>query len=174
MSRRAANPIAVLGPWTATGLIEVTNDVAALDRGGRWAVAITFEGQPTLARFTTWDRRVPRPDEVGGWDGPDPESWTSSLDEQAYVAAVEAVRDHISRGEVYQANICRVMRTPVDPDSDIIALHHRLVAGNPAPHAGALRLPGHGVHIASASPELYLGRSGQRLTSRPIKGTGVR
>ena len=103
-----------------------------------------------------------------------PDSWNSSLDEDAYIAAVEAVRDHISRGEVYQANICRVLRTPMTPASDIVALHNRLVAGNPAPHAGALRLPDHGVHIASASPELYLRRTGQHLTSRPIKGTGAR
>ena len=174
MPRPAANPIAVLGPWTATGLMDVTSDVSALDRGGRWGVAITFEGHATLARFANWERRAPRPDEVGSWVGPAPDSWTSSLDEPAYVAAVEAVRDHISRGEVYQANICRVLRTPVDPGSDIIALHNLLTVGNPAPHAGALRLPGHGVHIASASPELFLGRSGQRLTSRPIKGTGIR
>ena len=34
---------------------------------------------------------------------------------------------------------------PVDPRADILALHGRLVTGNPAPHAGALRLPAHGV-----------------------------
>ena len=83
------------------------------------------------------------------------------------------MRTHISRGEVYQANICRVLRTPMTPESDIVALHNRLVAGNPAPHAAALRLPDHGVHIASASPELYLRRTGQHLSSRPIKGTGA-
>jgi para-aminobenzoate synthetase component 1 len=84
------------------------------------------------------------------------------------------VRAHISRGEVYQANICRVLRTPCAGDADVVALHHLLVAGNPAPHAGALRLPDHGVHIASASPELYLRRAGDTIESRPIKGTGRR
>ena len=165
--------MAVAGPWTATDLVEVSEDTAALDGRGRWMVSISFEGRATLARFATWERRSPTGDEVGEWEGPDPESWTSSLDEDAYVAAVEAVRGHISRGEVYQANICRVLRTAVDPGSDIVALHGRLLAGNPAPHAGALRLPDHGIHIASASPELYLRRMGQRITSRPIKGTGV-
>jgi para-aminobenzoate synthetase component 1 len=167
-------PIAVVGQWTATDLVEVSDDAAALDGTGRWMVAISFEGHATLARFATWERRLPTHSEVGEWAGPNPHTWTSSLDEDAYVAAVEAVRDHISRGEVYQVNICRVLRTSLDRGSDIVALHTRLVAGNPAPHAGALRLPGHGVHIASASPELYLRRTGQRIISRPIKGTGVR
>lgn len=137
-------------------------------------VTITFEGHATLARFATWEQRRPTAPEVGTWAGVDPDSWSSSLDEDQYVAAVEAVRGHISRGEVYQANICRVLRTPIHPASDIVALHARLVGRNPAPHAGALRLPDHSVHIASASPELYLRRSGQHVTSRPIKGTGVR
>jgi len=162
----------VLGPWTATDLIEVSNELDCLDRGGRWAVTVSFEGTATLARFGTWEQRPPRSQEVGSWRGPDPEAWVSSLDEQSYVAAVDAVRSHISRGEVYQANICRILRTPLDPRSDIVALHRRLVAGNPAPQSGALRLPEHGVHIASASPELYLRRTGQRLESGPIKGTG--
>ncbi len=163
----------MVGQWTATDLVEVTDDTAALDGTGRWMVAISFEGRATLARFATWERRPPTGAEIGTWQGPDPGSWTSSLDQDAYVAAVEAVRGHISRGEVYQANICRILRTAVDPDGDVIALHSRLVAGNPAPHAGALRLPDHGIHIASASPELYLRRTGARVTSRPIKGTGV-
>jgi para-aminobenzoate synthetase component I len=136
-------------------------------------VMITFEGRATLARFATWEQRSPASEEVGSWDGPAPDAWSSSLDEDAYIAAVEAVRTHISRGEVYQANICRILRTPMTPGSDIVALHNRLLAGNPAPHAAALRLPDHGVHIASASPELYLRRTGQHLSSRPIKGTGA-
>lgn len=160
-----------MGQWTAADLVEVTDDPSALDGTGRWMVAISFEGRVTLARFETWERRSPFADEVGSWRGPSPGSWTSSLAEDAYVAAVEAVRGHISRGEVYQANICRILRTPLDPGSDIVALHNRLAAGNPAPHAGALRLPDHGVHIASASPELYLSRAAQHVTSRPIKGT---
>ena len=164
----------MLGRWTASDLIEVSRDPADLDRGGRWAVTVTFEGSATLARFGSWQQRPPWPQQVGEWSGPGSDSWTSSLDKQAYLAAVEAVRSHISRGEVYQANICRVLRAPLEPGSDIVALHNRLVAGNPAPHAGALRLPEHDVHIASASPELFLRREGQRVTSRPIKGTGVR
>lgn len=174
MASSQGDPLAVVGEWTATDLLAVSHDPASLDLGGRWAVSITFEGQATLAQFGTWERRPPNPAETGPWRGPDPGAWTSSLSEDAYVAAVESVRAHISRGEVYQANICRVLCTPCAADADVVALHRLLVAGNPAPHAGALRLPNHGVHIASASPELYLRRDGDTIESRPIKGTGRR
>ncbi len=52
------------------------------------------------------------------------------------------------------------------------ALTALLARGNPAPYAGTLRLPGHGVEIATASPELFLRRDGRTVESGPIKGTG--
>jgi para-aminobenzoate synthetase component 1 len=156
-----------------TDLQEVTDDASALDRGGRWAVAITFEGEAAFARFGTWQHRPIESEEIGPWHPPDPDGWATSMDESSYRAAVAAVREHISRGEVYQANICRTLRTPLAPVCDVLALYGRLCAGNPAPHGGALRLPEHGVHIASASPELYLARTGDQVQSRPIKGTGA-
>ncbi len=51
-----------------------------------------------------------------------------------------------------------------------------LAQGNPAPYGGFLRLPDHGVAIATASPELFLevsrGERGVVARSGPIKGTG--
>jgi para-aminobenzoate synthetase component 1 len=47
-----------------------------------------------------------------------------------------------------------------------------LARGNPAPYAGTVRLPAHGVEVATASPELFLRRAGRVMESGPIKGTG--
>lgn len=168
-----AEPLAVMGGWVATDLVEVTSDPSALDDAGRWAVAISFEGVATFARFRRWEHRAPSAEERGTWIPPEARAWRSTLDEHAYRAAVSAVRERIAWGEVYQANICRVLRAGVDPRADIVALLGHLDVGNPAPYAGALRLPGHGIHIASASPELYLRRDGSEVESRPIKGTGA-
>ncbi|GGT44933.1 anthranilate synthase [Streptomyces purpureus] len=110
----------------------------------------------------------------GGWRGPGAGDWTSSLDRAAYIAGVRRIREHIAAGEVYQANLCRVLSAPLpDPDaSDVDALTALLARGNPAPFAGTIRLPAHGVEIATASPELYLRRTGRTVESGPIKGTG--
>jgi para-aminobenzoate synthetase component 1 len=164
-------PIAVMGGLVATELVDVSQDPSALDGGGRWVVSITFEGVATLAQFATWERRVPRAEEVGSWKGPNLDQWRSSLNEEQYCGAVACIREHIADGQVYQANICRTMQAPVGAGSDVVALLQLVQAGNPAPHSGALRLPEHGVHIASASPELYLRRDGDLIESRPIKGT---
>ncbi|MEU4267580.1 chorismate-binding protein [Streptomyces sp. NPDC026092] len=171
-------PLARFGGLVATDLRDVTSDPAALDSAGFWAVSADFEGRLTCARFGDV-RREPVPAPVpapaaGAWRGPSTDDWTSSLDRAAYTAGVRRIREHIARGEVYQANLCRVMSAPL-PDldaADVDALTALLARGNPAPYAGTIRLPAHGVEIATASPELYLRRDGATVESGPIKGTG--
>ncbi|MGW3155964.1 chorismate-binding protein [Streptomyces sp. NPDC001089] len=165
-------PLARFGDLVATGLLDVTDDPAALDSTGFWAVSADFEGRLVCARFADV-RREPVPAPVpGGWRGPAAGDWTSSLDRAAYTRAVGRIRDHIAAGEVYQANLCRVLSAPLDPDADLDALTALLARGNPAPYAGTVRLPRHGVETATASPELFLRRAGRTVESGPIKGTG--
>lgn len=175
--RVSVQPEAVLGGSVATGLVTVSSNPAALAAGGRWAVALPYSGDAVFARFADWSPWM------GGsfapWRGPDECGWTTSMDEAAYIAGVEAVRGAIAAGAVYQANLCRVLSAQL-PDSgagDIAGLHARLVQGNPAPFGGYLRLPDHDVAVVSASPELFLSvtRDGEArtVTSGPIKGTGA-
>ncbi|MCX4432515.1 MULTISPECIES: chorismate-binding protein [Streptomyces] len=165
-------PLARFGGLVATGLLDVTSDPAALDSAGFWAVAADFEGSLICARFAdVRTEPVPAP-APGQWQGPTPGDWTSSLDHAAYTAGVRRIRAHIAAGEVYQANLCRVLSAPLAPDADIDALTALLARGNPAPYAGTIRLPRHGVEIATASPELFLRRTGPVIESGPIKGTG--
>ncbi|TQL23631.1 chorismate-binding protein [Streptomyces sp. SLBN-134] len=165
-------PLARFGDRLATGLLDVTDDPAALDSTGFWAVAADYEGRLTCARFRDIrEQAVPAP-APGAWRGPGAGDWTSSLDRGAYTAAVRRIRGHIAAGEVYQANLCRVLSAPVPSDADVDALTALLARGNPAPYAGTIRLPGHGVEIATASPELFLRRDGRVVESGPIKGTG--
>ncbi|MEE1752649.1 chorismate-binding protein [Streptomyces sp. SP18CS02] len=166
-------PLARFGGLVATDLRDVTSDPEALDSSGFWAVSADFEGRLTCARFGDV-RTAPVPAPVpGAWRGPAAGDWTSSLDRAAYMAGVRAIRAHIATGEVYQANLCRVLSAPLaDAAADVDALTALLARGNPAPYAGTIRLPAHGVEIATASPELYLRREGRTVESGPIKGTG--
>lgn len=165
-------PLARFGGRLATDLRDVTSDPCALDSTGFWAVTADFEGRLVCARFGDV-----RPDPVpapvpGAWHGPAADQWTSSLDRGAYVAGVRRIREHIARGEVYQANLCRVLSAPL-PDpvrADVDALTALLARGNPAPYAGTIRLPAHGVEIATASPELFLRRSGSTRGVRAHQG----
>ncbi|WP_127357064.1 chorismate-binding protein [Actinacidiphila soli] len=163
-------PMARFGGLVASDLRDVTTDPTALDSSGFWAVAADFEGQTVCARFL--DVRPDPAPPAGKWHGPAPADWVSSLDRDAYTAGVRRIRAYIAAGEVYQANLCRVLSAPIAPDADVDALTALLASGNPAPYAGTIRLPAHGVEIATASPELFLRRRGSAVESGPIKGTG--
>lgn len=164
--------MARFGSLVATELRDVTSDPAALDSSGFWAVAADFGGDLVCARFgRVREEPVPLP-VPGRWHGPAAGDWTTSLDRAAYTAGVRRIREHIATGEVYQANLCRVLSAPLAPDADLDALTALLARGNPAPYAGTIRLPEHGVEIATASPELFLRRHGNAVESGPIKGTG--
>lgn len=167
-------PIARFGGLVASDLRDVTSDPAALESSGFWAVSADFEGRLVCARFgSVRTEAVPAP-VPGAWHGPAAGDWTSSLDRAAYIGGVRRIREYIAAGEVYQANLCRVLTAPLpDPDAaDVDALTALLARGNPAPYAGTIRLPAHGVEIATASPELFLRRDGRTVESGPIKGTG--
>jgi para-aminobenzoate synthetase component I len=98
--------------------------------------------------------------------------WRRSWDDEAYTGAIEAVQAAIGRGDVYQANLVQHLSAPF--------------AGDPAglaPRLAPLRplhprpLAGDGWTVVSASPELFLARRGDRVWTKPIKGTrpaGVR
>lgn len=88
--------------------------------------------------------------------------------ERVYASRVEAIREAIARGDVYQINLTRRFETgPVDPAE----LHQALIGEEP-PRCSAF-LHGDGWSISSASPEIFL-RFDRRTgiaESRPIKGT---
>jgi para-aminobenzoate synthetase component 1 len=95
---------------------------------------------------------------IGAWE----RTWT----EAEYGDAVEAVREAIARGDVYQVNLVQHLSAPF--------------AGDPSGLAGALTqlrplqprpLSGDGWTIVSGSPELFLARRGDRIWTKPIKGT---
>jgi len=89
--------------------------------------------------------------------------WSRTWSDDDYAAAVEQVRAAIKRGDVYQVNLVQHLSAPFTGDPRAVAetlgpLHTRsLVAADWA--------------IVSATPELFLARRGDRLWTKPIKGT---
>lgn len=108
-------------------------------------------------------------------DAPAPESGEfrtgtalrSNFDAAAYRAAVSTVREHIRLGEVYQVNLAQRFETEFHGCAE--ALYARLRAANPAPYAAFVATGD--VAVLSSSPESFLARIGDEVTTRPIKGT---
>lgn len=157
-------PMFWMGGRLATDLVEISHDPSCLDDGDFWAVSTTFEGAFTAAKFATVvDSDFPD----ANWS-PIKSQWHSVPDQVGYISYVERIRELIAQGWVYQVNACRRLTTD-DSNSNLRGLFHGILNSNPAPWASYLEIPG--INIASASPELFLQRSGSRVKTSPIKGT---
>jgi para-aminobenzoate synthetase component 1 len=89
-----------------------------------------------------------------------------------HMARVERIRDYLAAGDVYQVNIARRHVARITSPGDALALYRALADVAPAPY-GAL-LEADGVTIVSGSPERFLASTGDRIETRPIKGTRPR
>lgn len=153
-----------MGGRLATDLIELSEDPSCLDDGGFWAVTTTFEGAFMAAKFATITvEDFP----TSTWD-PIQSQWSSTPSRDGYVEYVEKIRELIAQGWVYQVNACRQLSVD-SSNGNLRGLFSQILKSNPAPWSSYLEIPG--VNIASASPELFLSRSGSRVKTSPIKGT---
>jgi para-aminobenzoate synthetase component I len=96
--------------------------------------------------------------------------WESSLPRAAYERAVERAVEYIGAGDVFQVNLSQ--RLSADWGEDAFALYARLREASPAPFMALVRLGG--ADIVSASPERFVSVRGDRIETRPIKGTRPR
>ena len=89
-----------------------------------------------------------------------------------HMARVERIRDYLAAGDVYQVTLARRHVAPILAPGDALALYAALCSAAPAPY-GAL-IEADGVTVISGSPERFLGLVGDRIETRPIKGTRPR
>ena len=122
---------------------------SVLDRDGAedWLVAQTGSGDPAG---------------VGGLE--------LAISEQCYIAAVDRIRDFIFAGDCYQVNF--TFPLSFDWFGTPLALYAKLRQQQPVRYGGFVGDGAGG--IVSLSPELFLERHGERLQTRPMKGTAPR
>ena len=114
-------------------------------------------------------------DEVGGVvagrrDQGGPVNCLSNFTQTEYIRAVEAVREYIAAGDVFQVNLAQ--RFEADLPMLPYELYSYLRQINPAPFAAYLDFGE--VQVLSASPERFLSVRGDRVETRPMKGTRPR
>jgi len=96
------------------------------------------------------------------------------LDGSMHRARVEAARERIAAGEIYQANLAHAFHRELEADP--VDIYLQLARINPAPFMAHFAWRSGGRHGAmlSASPELLLDFDGRIARTRPIKGTAAR
>ncbi|WP_438448981.1 anthranilate synthase component I family protein [Gorillibacterium sp. sgz5001074] len=93
-----------------------------------------------------------------------------AFDKEAFMSAVERIREYIAAGDVFQVNLSvRQSRRLISRPEH---LYEWLRVLNPSPYMGMLRLGD--FDLVSASPELLVQVEGHQVRTRPIAGTRKR
>ncbi|ASU33308.1 para-aminobenzoate synthetase component 1 [Mucilaginibacter xinganensis] len=95
----------------------------------------------------------------------------SRLSKNAYLAAIEKIKDHINRGDIYVTNFCQEFfaeNAAIDP----LEVYLKLNEISPNPFSAFFKLKDK--YVLCATPERFLARRGNKLISQPIKGTAGR
>jgi para-aminobenzoate synthetase/4-amino-4-deoxychorismate lyase len=96
--------------------------------------------------------------------------WIPDWTAKQHSSAVDRVREHIAAGETYQCNLTDRLRAHVNGDPE--GLYARLALAQRGAYNAYLHIGRH--VVASASPELFFEWAGDRIRTRPMKGTAAR
>ena len=126
-----------------------------------------------LAWFAMFERREtvdplepPRSDPPAAAGSP----WHPSVDRPTYDAAIDRIRELVGAGHTYQVNHTLRLRARIAGDER--GFYRDLALAQRGAYAALLDLGRY--RVLSASPELFLRIDGERITTRPMKGTAAR
>jgi para-aminobenzoate synthetase / 4-amino-4-deoxychorismate lyase len=125
---------------------------------------------PPLAWFAMFEGRqetaLPEPPE----EPPPAAAWTPSVPRARYDDAIARIHEHIAAGDTYQVNHTLRLRATVAGEAR--GLYRDLCYAQRGAYAAYVDTGTH--RIASASPELFFRIDGDRISTKPMKGTAPR
>ncbi len=90
--------------------------------------------------------------------------------EQGYCSKIERIRRYIREGDTYQVNY--TLKYRFDYDGKPLGLYRELRERQKVEYGSYLNFPE--ARVISLSPELFIRKEGERITSKPMKGTARR
>ena len=166
-------------------VIPLLRDAAAAAKDGSWvALALSYEAapafdaalkvQPSSEFPLAWMGVFGEPSSTDFNSIPDRpfriSEWEPQIDRKQYRQAIHSIRDCIERGETYQINFTFPLCGCVGGDS--FSCFRAIAESQGAAYSAYLDIGSH--RILSFSPELFVERRGNKLITRPMKGTLAR
>jgi para-aminobenzoate synthetase/4-amino-4-deoxychorismate lyase len=123
-----------------------------------------------LAWIAVFDKRLP----AAVSRSPDQQflisEWEPEIDTRRYQQTIHAIKNYIERGDTYQVNLTFPLRGHIAGDS--FGCYRAIARSQRAAYSAYLDIGSH--RILSFSPELFVERRGDKLITRPMKGTLAR
>jgi para-aminobenzoate synthetase / 4-amino-4-deoxychorismate lyase len=190
---RFLDPLGVVKAHTPNEVAGAMDDIEAARANGRWAAGfVAYEaaagldpalrvrerdpGEPFAGLPLVWFAIFERAERSAGDlarppdDPPSAAPWTPSVAREQYDRSIEEIREHIRAGDTYQVNYTLRLRSALETDPK--AFYRHLCRAQRGAYHAYLRAGRY--HVLSASPELFFRIDGDRITTRPMKGTARR
>src|SRR6266436_4130614 len=156
------------------GRLERGDPLAALERFVAEGPSLPFPYGSAVGYLAYELGRFTEPGRDGGPPAPDGPLAAAPLapllPRARYLAAVRRILDYLAAGDVYQVNLTQPYAAPLAAPA--WALFAALARRHPVPHGAYLDVGA--ACLLANSPELFLRRRGERVETRPIKGTRPR
>lgn len=91
----------------------------------------------------------------------------TNVSKEDYIKAIDAVREAISLGDVYQITYC--IKKLFSFKGDAYALYRALLSSQPVPYPAFIEYGPY--HILSLSPEMFFQKQGTKIVTKPMKGS---
>lgn len=101
----------------------------------------------------------------------EPVSIKQRVSREDYLKTVEALKQHIIQGDVYEINYCVEFYSSYSKINPM-QVYADLIKKSPVPFGAFVKSSEH--YLMCASPERFLKKNGNRMFSQPIKGTSKR
>lgn len=99
-----------------------------------------------------------------------PENLLLNITREKYSLNIDAIRDYIAKGDVYQITYC--LKLLFEFRGDALSLYSRLLKEQPVPYPAYIQTSQ--FRILSLSPELFIKKKSTHLVTKPMKGTWPR
>ena len=179
------DPIEQRGVFALDEVIPLLRRAEAATKEGKWvALALSYEAAPAFdsalevkhsSEFPlAWMGVFERCSSTALISNPDRpflvSEWQPQIDKREYRLAIQSIRDYIESGDTYQTNFTFPLRGHLTGDS--FSCFRAIGGPQGAAYSAYLDVGSH--RILSFSPELFVERRANTLTTRPMKGTLAR
>jgi len=99
-----------------------------------------------------------------------PENLRLNITQEQYSSNIDAIRDYIAKGDVYQITYC--IKLLFKFCGDPLFLYSQLLKEQPVPYPAYIKTDK--FHILSLSPEMFFKKQATHIVTKPMKGTWPR
>ena len=166
-------------------VIPLISQAESAAKNGKWAALfVSYEASPAFdpafvcrtkgklpfAAAMIFDKKFPTEKILQQEKSFDKLQWSPRVSQEEYYSSIKKIKDYISAGDTYQVNYTFPLQSEFRGEPE--DFYYKLCAAQRAPFCCFLDFDD--FSVLSLSPELFFKRAGDKIITKPMKGTAAR